>query len=102
MDETIINHVYQRAEDMRRALLAAYEHANEVETHYDEEKALFVLSNAFDGKNEEVRKAQIIEHMIPGKIELQEARTDLNVAQADFDISKLEVARVQAIIAWVK
>ncbi|BCX05285.1 MAG: hypothetical protein KatS3mg053_3223 [Candidatus Roseilinea sp.] len=102
MDEQTIGDAYEQLKQARSALWEATERAIRARLMLEKERAARLMTGEITGKNESEREARAREllHSLYESVEAAEAEE--RRARLEYDLTKLEVERVEALLRWLK
>lgn len=96
-----INQAYGRLHDAREALYEAAEVETQRTQALDDAERSLLLSGAIDGKNAEVRAAQMFNRTETERALLGQSRSVRRRAELNFQIAQDEVQRLRTIVALI-
>jgi hypothetical protein len=102
LDETIINKAYQLLEVTRQMLFDVHNKLIEAQRLLTKKKTELIMSGVIDGKNEEMRKSQIISMSEVETSDVLILEKELDVAQLNNEFANYEVNRINTLIKWLK
>ena len=82
----------------REELFTATEHTIESKADLEKAKYQALTGGVIDGKNEEIRKAQLREHLDADYSQLAEMEKSERKAQHNFDLASIEVETVKTLL----
>ena len=98
MDEQTINKVYGILGEKKLALAEKSEKVIEFRYILETKKAIAIQEGAIEGKNAEIRDAVARELLKTEYDDLKLSEYDESVARIEFDLAKLNVERIQALL----
>ena len=100
--EEDINKAYMALAQTKQGLYSASLRVIEAQRVLAERKIELFKEGMIDGKNEETRKAQIIEFTVDEIDAVNKAEDAVRAIQVDHELVSYEVARLRMIIDWTK
>jgi len=101
MDEQTIGEAYARLQQARMALWRAAEQAIQARLTLEKERAARLMTGEIAGKNEAEREARARELLTSLYEAVEAAEADERRARLEYDLARLEVERVEALLRWL-